>query len=89
LLYILRSISLVQKRIPNPVEYCTSQPAKGLPSDYAGHYNEYTISNEYMNIQGQGRNENAGERSSRINKVVLDDEGQEINLNIPYNYDED
>jgi len=88
-LQFISSISLVKKRIPNPVEYCTGQPAKGPPSNYAGHYNEHTISNKYMNIQDQGRNENAGEESSGINKVVLDNEGQEIDLNISYNNDED
>jgi len=77
------------KRIRNPIEYCTGQPAKGLPSDYAGHYKDHTNSNEDMNIQDQGRNENAEEGSSGINKVVLDDEGQEIDLNTPYNNDKD
>jgi len=72
----------------NPIEYCTGQPANGLPSNYAGHYVGRNISNEQNNVQDQGRNQTAEEGSSRLYNVVMDNEGQEIDLNVPYNYDD-
>jgi len=66
------------------VEYCNHQPSEGLPSDYAGFYVGHT-----MNVQNQDRIENAGKGSSQMFNVVLDNEGQEIDLNISYNNDKD
>jgi len=60
-----------------------------IPSDYAGHYAGYINSNEHTNVQDPGRNQNAGEGSSRLYNIAIDNEGQEIDLNRRYNYDED
>lgn len=81
--------SLVTKRIKNPVEYCSGEPAKGLPSDYAGHYVDHATSSKHTSIQDQGRNKNAGEGSSKLYNVVMDYEGREIDLNKSFYNDED
>jgi len=59
-----------------------------MPSDYAGYYVDHTVSNTDTNIQDQGQNQNAREGSSRIYKVIFDNEGREIDLNKPYYCDE-
>jgi len=80
---------LVTKLIRNPIEYCTDQPAKGLPSNYAGYNVDHTVSSEVTNIQDQDRNENADEGSVKIFKVVMDNDGHEIDLNKPYHKEQD
>jgi len=64
-------------------------PATRLPSNYSGHIPIQIIPNEEMNVQKQGKNQNAGEGCSKLYKVVLDSDGQEIDLNKRYFKDKD
>jgi len=57
-------------------------PANKLPSKYRGIFMD-TMLNEDMNIQNQERSRNAGEGSRREFVVVLDNDGQDIDLNFP------
>jgi len=53
-----------------------------LPSNYRGIY-VHVIAIEDKNVQNQEKNQNAGEGSSQEFHVARDNDGHEIDLNLP------
>jgi len=64
-----------------PVEFCMKNTATHLLSNYSGHTSDQIISNKEINVENQKKNQNAGERCSQLYNVVLDNDGEEIDLN--------
>jgi len=57
-------------------------PAIRSPSNYAGVFVDI-ISNEEMNVQNQEENRNAGEETNQEFQLALDNDGLDIDLNLP------
>jgi len=57
-------------------------PATRTPSNYPGVFVD-TMSNEYMNVQNQEENRNAREGTSREFQIAVDNDGLDIDLNLP------
>jgi len=72
----------VTKMMRNPVEFCMNLSATKIPSNYSGIFIE-NISNENINVQNQECSRNGGEGTSRGYYVAVDNDGHDIDLNLP------
>lgn len=66
------------------MEFCLNIPPAHTPSDYFGTFTDHNNPNEELNVQYRGQIGNANEGSSRTSQLILDNNGKNIDLNIPW-----
>lgn len=66
------------------MEFCLNIPAARVPSDYAGMFAVQNKPDEEMNVQDRSQNQDARKEFSHTSKLVLDNDGKPIDLNVEY-----